>query len=134
MITRVHTLMKSVFWKLLGVVTLAILTYIYTHQWTLTIAVTGIHHGLLIIVFYIHERLWLRIQYPKNFTIRSIAKAIVYETFLSTILLGTITYLATHNFTQTGYITITYTIIRHIMYILNEFLWNSIQWGNDKNE
>jgi len=48
---------------------------------------------------------------------------LTYETMLGNLILGLITYLITGSGKQMGQITITYIGIKHIIYILNEFVW-----------
>jgi len=46
-----------------------------------------------------------------------------YETLLGNIILGTITYAITGDWKAMTVITLTYIGIKHIMYIINEFIW-----------
>lgn len=115
--------LKSVVWRLLGVLILAIITYCYTKAWIQTSLITFLHHGIFLFVFYFHERIWSRLKYPKNLTLRSIAKMFTYETLLGNIILGSITYLITGNWKQMTAITLTYIGIKHVIYIFHEFVW-----------
>jgi uncharacterized membrane protein len=128
--TKVRSATKSVIWRIVGVIILAIITYAYTRHWIQTTAITFLHHGVFLIVFYLHERIWLKLHYPKGFTARSVARMFTYETLCGNIILGLITYCVTGNVKQMTGITLTYIGIKHITYIFNEFIWKRIKWGN----
>ena len=101
---------------------MAIITYIFTRSWIQTGLITVIHHGVFLIVFYFHERIWLRVR-GVNMLRRSLLKTITYETLLGNVILGTITYCVTRNFATMGAITISYIGIKHLCYVLNEYVW-----------
>jgi len=126
---RIRSIIKSIIWRILGVIILAGITYFYTRKLITTSLITIIHHGTFLIVFYIHERLWLKSKYPKSILKRSIFKCLTYETFCGNVILGTITYLITGSWKQMTNITITYIGFKHICYIFNEFIWKRIKLG-----
>ena len=119
--------LKSLIWRIVGILILAIITYAYTGNLITTGLVTIIHHTTFLIVFYYHERLWLRSKMAMPW--RPVAKMFTYETLCGNIILGTITYLITGSWKQMTAITLTYIGIKHIIYIWNEFVWNKIKWG-----
>lgn len=127
--TKARSVSKSVIWRILGVLILATITYAYTRKWIQTGLITVIHHGVFLLVFYFHERLWLRVKRIQNLTTRSILKMLTYETFCGNVILGTITYLVTTSWRQMTAITLTYIGIKHVVYILNEFAWDKIKLG-----
>lgn len=129
---KTRSAIKSLIWRIMGILILGTITYCYTRKWITTGLITFIHHGIFLFVFYFHERIWLKCKYPINLTGRSIAKMFTYETLCGNIILGTITYLITGNWKQMTAITITYIGIKHIIYVFNEFIWKRIKWG--KNE
>lgn len=120
---------KSIIWRIVGVLILGAVTYFYTRKWVTTSLITIIHHGTFLFVFYVHERIWLRCKYPINTTRRSLAKMFTYETICGNIILGTITYLITGSWKTMTAVTITYIGIKHVIYVLNEFVWKKIKWG-----
>jgi glycerol-3-phosphate cytidylyltransferase len=128
-ITRSCT--KSVIWRIVGVIILAAITYFYTQNWIAVGLITVLHHGIFLIVFAVHERVWLRIRI-KNYLVRSLLKMFTYETILGNVILGTITWLVTGNPWTATQITITYISIKHVIYIFNEFIWKKIKWGKVK--
>lgn len=113
----------------MGVFILAAITYAYTRQWIQTGLITVIHHGIFLIVFYYHERFWLKVKKIKNLIARSILKMFTYETLCGNLILGTITYFVTGSWKQMTVITLTYIGIKHICYIFNEFIWAKIKVG-----
>ena len=123
--TKIRSAIKSVLWRIMGVLILGGVTYFYTKHWVQTGLITVIHHGVFLFVFYFHERIWLRIKKPVGLTARSIAKMFTYETLLGNLILGAITYCITGSWKQMTAITITYIGIKHITYILNEFVWTN---------
>lgn len=115
---------KSIVWRITGVFILAVITYAFTRHWIQTGLITFIHHGIFLIVFYLHERFWLRFPIKQYFT-QSVVKVITYETFLGNVILGTITYLVTGSIKQMTAITLTYISIKHIVYVINEYVWKT---------
>ena len=127
--THIRSASKSMIWRIAGVLILATVTYAYTRHWIQTGLITSIHHGIFLIVFYFHERLWLKVKKIQNLTARSILKMFTYETLCGNIILGIITYLITESLKQMTIITLTYIGIKHILYIFNEFIWEKIKAG-----
>lgn len=115
--------LKSIVWRLTGVAILAIITYVYTRNLITTGLVTFIHHGLFLFIFYGHERLWLKVKRVSSLQRRSLMKMFTYETLCGNIVLGSITFLVTGSVTQMTRITLTYIGLKHIFYIINEFIW-----------
>ena len=125
-----RSISKSVIWRIVGIVVLAVITYAYTRSWIQTSLVTVLHHGIFLVVFYLHERAWLKVTRVKSLRWRSIFKMFTYETILGNIILGIITFGVTGSWKQMTYITLTYISIKHLVYIVNEFIWKKyIHWG-----
>jgi uncharacterized membrane protein len=120
---------KSVIWRIMGVLILGTVTYAYTRHWVQTSIITILHHGVFLIVFYFHERMWLKLKWPTSMLWRSIAKMFTYETLCGNIILGLITYFVTGNVNQMTAITLTYIGIKHVVYVWNEFVWRKIKLG-----
>ncbi len=118
------SILKSVFWRIAGVIILAAITYLYTRNWITTGLVTFIHHAVFLVVFYLHERVWFVNKSIKGFK-RRIFKMFTYETFLGNVILGTITYLITGSWKTMTAVTLTYIGTKHIVYVLNEFVWEN---------
>ena len=69
---------------------------------------------------------------PVNETARSIAKMFTYETVCGNLILGTITYCITGSWKVMTAITITYIGIKHVIFVINEFVWKRIKIGQVK--
>lgn len=123
----IRSAVKSVIWRIMGVIILACVTYFYTRNWIQTSWVTFLHHGVFLFVFYIHERFWQHVDI-QNMLTRSIIKCITYETILGNFILGIISLIITGNIQQMTKITLTYISIKHALYIFNEFIWKKIKW------
>ena len=91
--------LKSFIWRIVGVIVLAAVTFGYTGNWITTGLVTVIHHGVFLLVFYLHERMWLKIKLD-DMVWRSLAKMFTYETLCGNVILGIITYSITGSWKQ----------------------------------
>lgn len=110
---------KSVVWRILGIIILATITYIFTGNWIQTGLITFIHHASFLIIYYLHERGWLKIKVK----FRHILKAITYEIILGNLVLGTITWLITGDWKKVAGITLIYISIKLIIYPIYDFFW-----------
>lgn len=132
---KIRSGLKSIIWRIAGVIILATITYAYTHKWIQTGLITVIHHGVFLFVFYFHERFWIWLENRNNEfnkLAKSLWKMFTYETVCGNLILGTITYLITGSWKAMTAITLTYIGFKHFCYVFNEFIWNKIKWG--KNE
>jgi uncharacterized membrane protein len=120
---------KSIWWRIFGVIILATITFLFTGSLITTGLVTVIHHATFLVVFYLHERIWLKMKKPEGLFARSLCKMFTYETVCGNLILGTITYLITGSWKAMTAITLTYIGIKHVVYIINEFVWKRIRWG-----
>ena len=75
------SLLKSVVWRIMGVLVLGSVTFFFTRHWVITTAITLVHHATFVIVFYLHERAWMRYPTLKG-KLRNVAKAFTYEIIL----------------------------------------------------
>lgn len=124
---------KSIIWRIIGIIILAVITYAFTGSLITTGLVTVIHHGVFLLVFYLHERMWLKIKKPQGELARSLCKMFTYETVCGNIILGIIIYLITGDWKVMTAITLTYIGTKHVIYIVNEFIWKRIKWGKNKD-
>lgn len=60
-----RSLAKAVSWRITGSIDTAIITFIITHKWTFALAVSGIELFTKIFLFYLHERVWLKIPFGR---------------------------------------------------------------------
>jgi len=113
----------------MGVLILATVTYAYTKRWITTGIITAVHHGIFLVVYYFHERLWLKVKRIQGLTHRSLLKMLTYETLCGNVILGTISYAVTGSWRQMTAITLTYISWKHILYVFNEFAWDRVKAG-----
>ncbi len=129
---KIRSGVKSLIWRIFGVIILATIIYAYTRKWVQTGLITVIHHGVFLFVFYFHERfwLWLENRYGKfEKSPKAFWKMFTYETVCGNLILGTITYMITGSWKAMTAITLTYIGFKHMCYIFNEFVWDKIKWG-----
>lgn len=119
--------LKSLIWRMVGVILLASVTYFYTRKWVTTSWITFLHHGVFFFVFIAHERFWLRVNIIG--LKRKFLKMMTYETILGNFILGIISLVITGNVQKMTQITLTYIAIKHIIYVINEILWERVKWG-----
>lgn len=61
--TKKRYWVKSVSWRLVAVTVLAIVAYSVTGEWEQVTFITLLYHGIQIIIYYLHERVWERISW-----------------------------------------------------------------------
>lgn len=121
--THKKSILKSIIWRVLGVIILATIVYLFTGNWITTGLITIIHHATFLLVFYLHERVWLKVESIRG-RLRRIIKALTYEVMLGMGLGGLIVLMITGSWSAVTHITITYTIIKLITYYLYEKAWS----------
>jgi len=129
--SKKRSLSKGIIWRLISLITLAIITYIFTGNLVEVTLITVISTIVFLFVYFIHERIWQKIKRPKGKLARSIAKMFTYITVTGVIIMSLITYLVTGNVQITTNVTFTYIVVKHIMYVINELIWNKVKWGSD---
>ncbi len=128
---RTRSAVKSIVWRIMGFIILAIVTYCFTGSYIQTGMITIIDQLTSLVVFYLHERIWLKMKKPEGELARSLCKMFTYETVFGNIILGIVSYLVTRNWKTMTAITLTYVSIKHVMYICNEFVWKRFSWGKN---
>ncbi len=63
MSTKKRSLVKSTSWRLVAIIVLAIVAYFITNEWEKVTAITLLYHGIQVVVYYLHERMWERISW-----------------------------------------------------------------------
>lgn len=124
-----RSIIRSIQWRLMGIIVLAIITWIITRNLIQTTAITFLHHGVFIIVYYLHERLWQRIKWKGRK--RTIGRIFLYEVVLGQGILGIISLLVTGSLQQMTYITYSYIGNKLWIYAVNDWVWNKIKWGKE---
>lgn len=134
--TKTRSAVKSVIWRIIGIFVLGAVAFFYTRRWMQTSLITFLHHGVFLIVFYVHDRFWLHVDWKApfdNMLFRSFCKCITYETILGNLILAVITLIVTGDVQTMSKITLTYIFLKHALYIWHEFFWKRrIKWGISK--
>lgn len=123
-----RSLVKSTIWRAGSILFLALVTYIFTHNWFITAAVTVTENLVFIAVYYLHERLWLRLPWFRGSAYKPFAKMFTYEIVLGNLILGLIAYIFTQDLPQTTALTLTYTCNKLWMYYAYDYVWSKIGW------
>ena len=63
--SRKRSIAKSVSWRILGIIILGIIAYAVTGNFKEMTIITIIFHGIRLVLYYFHERLWERISWGK---------------------------------------------------------------------
>ena len=116
------SMLKSLVWRIIGVFWLAGIIWIFTRSWITVSMITFIHHSIFLVVFYLHERVWLYLRMKPK--IRYAIKAITYEIILGNVILGLITYFITGDVKQMTGVTLTYIQSKLILYYFYDWLWS----------
>ena len=63
--TPARSWMKSITWRIIGVIMLGVITYLITRDWKEMAVITVIFHGIRVVLYYFHERVWERVSWGK---------------------------------------------------------------------
>ena len=63
--TRKRSWIKSVTWRAIGIVLLGAITYLVTGNWKEMTVITILFHGIRMIMYYYHERLWQHVSWGR---------------------------------------------------------------------
>jgi len=121
--TKKRSLTKSIIWRILGIFVYATIFYIFTKHWKITIAGTVIHHSVFLLVFYLHERFWIKLKKNTHWL-----KPFTYEIVLGMGLGGLIVFMLTGSWKAVSAITVTYTAVKLVMYFIYDGVWEKIKW------
>ena len=61
--TKLRSIIKSLVWRISGFIILGFLSYIFTHKWSESLFISGWFNGIRFILYYFHERIWLKIKW-----------------------------------------------------------------------
>jgi len=120
---KTRSLVKSLIWRIIGVFVYATIFYLFTKQWGITIAGTLIHHTTFLIVFYLHERFWIKLKKNNHWL-----KPFTYEIILGMGLGGLIVFFLTGSWKSVTEITLTYTAVKLVLYFIYDKVWSKIKW------
>jgi len=63
--THKRSMMKSLTWRILGIVLLLIIAWFVTHDWKEMTIITIVFHSIRMVLYYVHERIWLRVKWGR---------------------------------------------------------------------
>lgn len=63
--TKKRSWVKSITWRVLGIILLGLISYAITHDWKQMTVITVLFHSIRLILYYYHERMWERISWGK---------------------------------------------------------------------
>jgi len=63
--TRKRSLVKSIVWRVTGIILLGVISYLVTGNWKEMTKITVLFHSIRIILYYFHERFWEKISWGK---------------------------------------------------------------------
>lgn len=64
--TRLRSWVKSITWRLIGIVILGALVWLFTQDWKETTLITITFHAIRLVLYYYHERAWERIDWGRK--------------------------------------------------------------------
>ena len=63
--TKARSWAKAIVWRIIGIVLLGGIIYLVTRDWKEMTIVTVLFHGLRVVMYYFHERVWENISWGK---------------------------------------------------------------------
>jgi len=63
--THKRSIVKSLTWRIVGIFLLGGIAYAVTHNWKEMTVITIIFHSVRMVLYYFHERIWLRINWGR---------------------------------------------------------------------
>ena len=126
-----RSITRSIIWRVLGVLVLALITYLVTRNWITTTLVTVCHHGVFVFVYYLHERFWMWCKWLRYSRWKPIARVFTYEVILGNAILALISYAFTGSLQQMSLITFIYIGNKYWLFYAFDRLWNRIKWGSE---
>lgn len=123
-----RSLVRSIIWRIIGILVLALITYIYTRSLITTTLITVVHHGVFIFGYYIHERFWLWAKWLRGSKWKPFVRVITYEVILGNVVLGIISYAFTGSLQQMTLITLTYIANKYWIYYAYDYVWSKVKW------
>ena len=66
MITKRRSLAKSITWRLIAIAVTFIVGYVMTGSWQFAVSLSLISNLINFVLYYIHERFWLKIDWGRK--------------------------------------------------------------------
>lgn len=128
---RRRSMVRSVVWRALGVLVLAVITYAFTRNWITTTMITAVHHTTFVLVYYLHERFWLKTKWLRDSRWKPYMRVVTYEVVLGNLILAAISYGFTGDLQKMTAITLTYITNKYWMFYVYDILWGKIKWQRE---
>jgi len=64
--TRMRSLAKTVAWRVIGIMILGGLSWLFTRDWQDSSMITITFNAIRLVLYYYHERVWQRIDWGKR--------------------------------------------------------------------
>lgn len=132
---------KGVTWRIIGTLDTIFLSWLFTGDFHTALKIGSIEVFTKIFLFYLHERIWLKLKYgrvkikkdehsfiTKDLHHRSIIKGISWR-FFGTIDTVTISYFVTADYSKAFSIGFTEIFTKVFLYYLHERMWMKIKAG-----
>jgi len=71
--SRKRSWAKSLVWRFIGIVLLAAIAFAVTGNWEQMTIITLIFHGVRVVLYYTHERIWDRIAWGRVVTLADLS-------------------------------------------------------------
>lgn len=63
--TKLRSWVKSVVWRIIGILLLGLISYLVTGNWKEMTIITILFHTIRVILYYFHERIWEQIPWGR---------------------------------------------------------------------
>lgn len=126
---RFRSMVKSVLWRVIGIVVLGLISFIFTGSWVVAALITFFHHLTFVFVYYFHERAWLRVKNRWLLKWRRWVRPFTYEIVLGHLILGIISFVFTGSWITVALITVVYIENKLWIYVVYDWGWGKIKWG-----
>ncbi|MHA1228357.1 MAG: DUF2061 domain-containing protein, partial [Candidatus Hodarchaeales archaeon] len=124
MVNKIKSIRKTVTWRIIGVLYLFAISYIFTRSLPISTYITLVHHATFLVVFYFHERVWNKI---KEFKLKPVVKAFSYEIVIAIPIMVVIAFIFTGQIATALKISFLYTFSKVILYaIYDKFFYRPI--------
>ena len=64
--SKKRSMVKSIVWRIIGIILLGGITWVFTRDIETTTIITVLFHSIRLVLYYVHERIWDRIEWGYN--------------------------------------------------------------------
>jgi len=130
--THKRSMIRSICWRLIGILVLTIITFAVTDNLIQTSFIIFLHHFVFIWVYYLHERLWQHIRCEGKK--RVVFRICLYELVLGQGILALISLIVTGSLQKMTFITILYIGNKLWLFALYDKVWSRIKWNTQEKK